>query len=169
MKRLLQNLCPTCLGQPAAFAEELGQCGDCMADEFCKPKTNLENELVTIETLDLLSKTLAYLNRLPSVPITRELCKAIYEHLENPKTLAVARAARAAELIASTRIAQCYSPAGELSIEVIARGDCVSYRFPTINLKTDQKKFRRMRAGVTLKLRAFDPDYDSTAWCEAES
>jgi hypothetical protein len=94
--------------------------------------TPLSQKSVTLVTLDLLQKTLDYLNRLPVVPVTRELCKEIESHLSDTTVLAAKLQARAASQNAAIRVAQKFSPAGELMAIVVVSPDSVAYRFPGI-------------------------------------
>lgn len=45
-------------------------------------------------TLEMLRETLAYLERFPPVPVTKDFCKRIREHLEEPTQRLVARGRR---------------------------------------------------------------------------
>lgn len=50
------------------------------------------------ESLALLQQVAEYLDRLPLVPTTRELCRRIKEHLENPDNVVTKRAYETAGL-----------------------------------------------------------------------
>lgn len=45
-------------------------------------------------SLDMLRETLAYLERLPPVPVTKEFCRRLRDHLEEPTQRLVARGRR---------------------------------------------------------------------------
>lgn len=123
------------------------------------PQVNQES--VTIETLNLLQKTLDDLNRLPVVPMTRTLCREIQAHLADPSVAAAKREAADAEMRATTRIAQSYNPAGQVTIEMIVTAGTVTCRVPTVWRRPGKEdallKMLASDEGVTLGLRAVNP------------
>jgi hypothetical protein len=123
--------------------------GDLMRPSISDDLTDEQiRQAVQIETLNLLQKTVDYLNRLPVVPMTRALCKEIEAHLADPSIEAAKRAAMQAERMATTRVAQRYSPAGKLMAEVIVTADNVTYKFPEIQ---EMRSLENLRTGETLK------------------
>lgn len=64
------------------------------------------------ESLDLLARVKDYLWRLPPVPVTRDLCREIEQHIESPAAAAQASAARRHLRASEARHGGCYSPLG---------------------------------------------------------
>lgn len=112
-----------------------------------KSEVFTDEALVQLESLQLLQKTVDYLNRLPVVPMTRALCREIEAHLVDPRSAAVKRAAMDVERRATTRIAQRYSPAGELTAEIVVTPESVSYKFPLI---LTMRSLEGLRTGDTM-------------------
>jgi len=118
------------------------------------PQVNQES--VTIDTLNLLQKTLDYLNRLPVVPMTRTLCREIEAHLADPSVAAAKREAADAERRATTRVGQSFSPAWQVTMEVTVTADTVTCRLPKVWRPpgTEDALLKALRSdkGVTLDL-----------------
>ncbi len=121
----------------------------------------VSQESITTETLKLLETTVAYLRRLPVVPMTYSLCKAIDAHLADPSVLAAKREALDAERLASTRVAQILSPAGALAMEVTVEQNTVTCRLPEVWMPdgVEDKLLKALRCkGVTLDLKAMESE-----------
>lgn len=113
-------------------------------------------ETVTLETLDLLQKTAAYLKRLPVVPLTQELIRKIDAHLTDPSVAAARREAEAAELLASKRVAQWVSPAGQVLYKAVVEGGQVTFQVPRINILPDypDRRMERLEEGITMNFES---------------
>lgn len=111
-------------------------------------------ESVTIETLNLLRKTVDYLNRLPVVPTTRSLCREIEAHLADSNVIAAHREAMEADRLATRRVARSFTPAGQVRIEVEVCGTEVTVTTPEVWFRpgVQDKLLDYLRKGVTLKL-----------------
>ncbi|MES2027396.1 MAG: hypothetical protein V4448_17760 [Pseudomonadota bacterium] len=114
-------------------------------------------ESVTIETLDLLQKTVDYLKRLPKVPITHDLIREIDSHLANPGVSAARREAETQELLASMRVAQQFSPAGLVLFEVVVEASQVTVKVPALPSgvveRMGDRRVDRLRDGITMVLK----------------
>ena len=111
-------------------------------------------ESATLVTLDLLQKTTDYLKRLPVVPATRHLIREIDAHLAEPSVAAARREAEAAELLASKRVAQLFSPTGQVLFSAIVEGGKVTIKVPPIILRGRQdRRMERLADGITMDLQ----------------
>jgi hypothetical protein len=81
---------------------------------------------VHMETLRLLREVDKYLMRLPAVPLTRELCRKIEDHLSDPARAAVNEAARVND--ARSLHGGIYSPAGIPLLQVSLEGSNLTLR-----------------------------------------
>lgn len=108
----------------------------------------------TIETLNLLQRTVDYLYRLPVVPMTYALCKEIEAHLADPSIAAAKREAIHLERMQSTRVAQCFDPGGQVMLDVVVTADEVTCRIPEISLPPSQSDsfMAQLHEGVTIRL-----------------
>jgi hypothetical protein len=121
----------------------------------------MSQEAVTLETLDLLQKTLDYLQRLPVVPLTRALCNEIEAHLADPGVAAARRAATVTEQLAATRGARVFDPACRLRMEVTVTATHVSFRIPKVRRYPGEKIRRtenyQFNDGLTMALKSLPP------------
>ena len=76
-------------------------------------------ESVTLETLQLLQQTVDYLNRLPPVPVTRQLVRELQAHLDAPHVRAVQREAEATERAALRLQGATYAVSGLPMFDVV--------------------------------------------------
>jgi hypothetical protein len=115
----------------------------------------VRQDSVTIETLNLLQKTVDYLNRLPAVPTTRALCREIEAHLADPSVAGARREAVDAERLASTRVVQVWTPAGEHMVLVTVTANTVTCHFPKGKIRPggDDLMLKALREGVTFDLQ----------------
>lgn len=95
-----------------------------------------------------------YLRRLPVVPVTRELIREIDAHLADPTVAAARREAQAAEILASKRVAQSFSPAGQVLFKAVVADGMVTIQVPRIPILRDypDKRMERLADGVTMNL-----------------
>lgn len=116
-----------------------------------------KQESVTLETLDLLQKTADYLKRLPVVPVTRELIREIDAHLADPSVASARREAEAADLLASKRVAQSFSPAGQVLFKAVVEDGKVTIQVPPIKFVRGHpdKRMERLADGVTIDLAPY--------------
>lgn len=117
-----------------------------------------KQESVTLETLDLLQRTVDYLKRLPTVPVTRELIRDIDAHLSDPGVAAARREAGEAELLASKRVAQWRTPAGQVRFEAVVEGGKVTIQVPPNFIPPGgvDRRMELLADGVTMDL---EPDH----------
>lgn len=113
-----------------------------------------KQESVTVATLNLLQKTVDYLNRLPVVPITRELIREIDAHLAAPETKASRREAEVAELLSSKRVAGRYTPCGQIAFSVVVEGGKVTITAPENSIPPGHldKRMEQLANGITMDL-----------------
>lgn len=119
----------------------------------------MSQQAVTLETLQLLQETVDYLNRLPPVPVTRELTRKLQAHLDAPHVLGAQREASFAEQEASLRHARSYSPAGLPLFEVISDGEFVYYKAGSAEEFADQRRVKLMREGFAMRLERTPPNF----------
>ncbi len=121
----------------------------------------MSQETETLETLNLLQKTLDYLQRLPVVPVTRALCNEIEAHLVDPGVAAARRAATVAEQLAVTRGARVFDPAGRLRMEVTVTAQEVTFRIPEVARYPGEKirlaEHYQFNDGLTMELKSLPP------------
>lgn len=119
--------------------------------------SQVRQESLTLETLDLLQRTTDYLKRLPVVPVTRELIREIDAHLADPGVAATRREAEAAELLASKRVAQSFSPAGQVLFKALVEDGKVTIQVPPIKILHDfpDRRMERLADGITMRLAPF--------------
>lgn len=122
--------------------------------------SQVTQESVTIETLELLQKTLDYLKRLPVVPMTRALCREIEAHLADPNTMAAKHMAVDSEKLANTRVARQFTPVGQLRLECVVTPDEVNFRVYKIissRKENEDRLLDSLRKGVTMRLEKWSP------------
>ncbi len=129
--------------------------------------SKVSQESVTNETLDLLQKTVDYLKRLPMVPVTYALIREIDSHLENPGVSAARREAEAAELLASKRVAQRFSPAGLVLFEAIVEAGKVTIKVPPfphgLTERMGDRRMEQLKDGVTMTLEPAHSHKDASS------
>lgn len=126
------------------------------------PSTSAETpsqRAVTLETLQLLQEAVDYLNRLPAVPVTRELSRKLQAHLDAPHVLGAQREAAFAEHEASIRHGRVYSPVGQPLFEVVADGEFVYLRTGHAQDHGDQRRLNLMREGFVMRLEKTPPNF----------
>lgn len=84
---------------------------------------------VNLDNILLLEEVLAYLKRLPNVPVTVELARKVMAHLENPVTATAHRRAAEDERMRSARRGGVYGVVTGLPlVEVVVYPDAVQLR-----------------------------------------
>jgi hypothetical protein len=109
---------------------------------------------VTLETLQLLQKTVDYLKRLPVVPMTHHLITEIEQHIHDPKVLATMREAAFKEIQDSRRVSYKFTPAGAIAYEIVVEGDKATITVPKLPNPPDgvDRRFELFENGLTLQL-----------------
>lgn len=105
-------------------------------------------------TLEMLRETLAYLERLPPVPVTKDFCRKLREHLEQPTQRLVAMGRRELHGIGP------FTPAGLPMLEASLVDDVLTVGLPgSLDAKARDAGSRQLaltlaRGPVRLDLRA---------------
>ncbi len=119
----------------------------------------MSHHAVTLETLQLLQEAVDYLNRLPPVPVTRELTRKLQAHIDAPHVQGAQREASFAEHEASIRHGRAYSPLGLILFEVVTDGKFVYYRAGSDQDHDNQRRLKLMQEGFVMRLEKTPPNF----------
>lgn len=110
-------------------------------------------EAVHLDTLRLLQETVDYLERLPVVPMTYQLCKKIEDHLADPNVMTVKRHVLEVEetdlIKRRNSKAGSYSPAGLLLYEAEVDTESVTVRISE-HLPCSERAWKSLQKGRVL-------------------
>ena len=128
-----------------------------MAKKPKNPETAAES--VTLETLQLLQKTVDYLNRLSPVPVTRQLVNELQAHLDAPHVRAVQREAAALELEKSVRHGNIYSPSGLCSFQAVVDRGVVYVKAPPFPAEFEDHRLNSLHRGIQISIQPTPPAF----------